>query len=420
MRLFKNLFRRGGAQQKSTAMAMQDISNLFQYGREAKSGVTVNWTTAIQIAAVFACVKVLAESVAQLPLELRRRSAGGIQALADNHPLYEILLLRPNSWQSAFEFREMLMWHVVLTGTGFAFINRLSDGTVTELIPLLPQNVTTIRHEDYSFTYRVRDDFGRIAEFTQDEIFVLRGPSWTGWNALEPVRLLREALGLAIATEEHAARLFANGARISGVLQTDKGLRQDVVERIRAQFSEMYSGVGNTGKTAILEDGLKFQTVSMNAAEAQLIEARKFQILEICRIFRVPPHLVAELDRSTNNNIEHQGLEFVTYTLTPWLVRWEQGIACQLLNPRERARYFAKHSVDELLRGDIQSRYTAYGQARQWGFMCVDEIRAKEGMNPLPNDEGKIYLQPSNMIDTENSLLMAIPKPEKKPPQAQQ
>jgi HK97 family phage portal protein len=406
MKLFQNLFTWKGMAKKSSATVLDDIVLALRgASRTSNSGVVVNWTTAVQVAAVFGCVRVLAESVAQLPLILNRDLGDGNYQAAKDHALYKILKLKPNPWQSSFEFRETMMWHMVLTGNAFAFINRLSNGNIAELIPVQPQQVNVRRLSDYSLVYEITDDFGNRAQFEQDEILHICGPSWNGWIGLDPVRLAREAIGLGLATEEHGARMFSNGARIGGVLETEQTLKKDVIERIRAQFEEIYGGLGNAGKTAILEQALKWKPVSMNAEEAQFLETRKFQVIEICRIFRVPPHLVFDLERSTNNNIEHQGLEFVQYTLMPWLVRWEQAIACQMLNDDEQEELYAHHELDELLRADIVSRYTAYGTARQWGFLCVDEIRKKEGLPPLPNGRGKIYLQPVNMVDSANPVV---------------
>jgi len=403
MGMLHKLFRREGREVKAATNLLDEISLSLRGGRVAHSGAVVSWNTAVQVAAVFSCVRVLAESAAQLPLLLYQHEQNGNRTEARKHPLFKLLSIKPNGWQCAFEFREMLMWHLALTGNAFAYVNRLSNGDIVELIPIMPQQVAVRRREDFSLQYTVTDDAGRQATFGQTEIFHLRGPSWNGWIGLDPVRLAREAIGLGLATEEHAARTFANGARISGVLETPGRMKADVVTRLRQQFEEIYAGLSNAGRTAILEEGLKFTKISMNAEEAQLLESRKFQILEMCRIFRVPPHMVAELERSTNNNIEHQSLEFVTYTLTPWLVRWEQAVSCQLLRDEELAlRFYAKHIVDELLRGDIASRYQAYGQGRQWGFLSVDEIRAKEGLNPLPDGKGQVYLQPINMVDSAN------------------
>lgn len=362
---------------------------------KSTSGIRVDATQAMTIAAVWAAVLLVSEGTAMLPLHIYRRRSDGGKEDARDHPLEDVLR-RPNPWMNGFEFREMMQGHVELRGNAYARILPGRRGPVDQLIPLHPDRVTVDQESDGQLIYRVRQDPGSEQVLLHDEVFHLRGLSSDGLTGLSTIAYARNSMGLTLATEEYGARTFSQSARPSGVLTTTKELSREAFQRLKADWHAAYGGVENSGKTAILEEGMSWQQIGMASDDAQFLESRRFQTEEIARWFRVPPHMIGDLERATFSNIEEQGLQFVVYSLMGRLKRWEQAIARSLIVRDDI--YYAEHNVDGLLRGDIKSRYEAYAIARNWGWMNTDEIRARENMNPLPNGEGQVYLQPLNMI----------------------
>jgi HK97 family phage portal protein len=384
------------ARKSASADRLERILDGYLGGRST-SGFAVSPDRAMQCVTVMACVRVLSESVAQLPVGVFMRNRDGTRTRADNHRLANLLNVRPNEWQTGFEFREMLMAHVLLRGNAYAYIVRV-NGEPRELIPLHPGSVTVEQSEDYSLRYSVSDEKGRVrGVFTGADILHLRGLSSNGIVGLSPIQLHREAVGLAMATEEHGARVFGNGARIGGILSHPAKLTPESATRLRAQWDDLYSGLSNAHRTAVLEDGMTFTPVTMNSSDAQFLETRKYQRAEIASIFRVPPHLIGDLDRATFSNIEHQSIEFVTHSLLPWVRRWEAVVSRDLITEEERRYLYVRHNLDGLLRGDIKSRFEAYAIGRQWGWLSADDIRASEDLNPIPDGAGSAYLTPMNM-----------------------
>lgn len=378
-------------------------------GAPTASGVAVNSETAMQAAAVYACVAVLSESVAQLPLHLYQRK-GDSKAIAYDHPLYELLHDRPNSWQTAFEFRSMAMSHILLRGHFIAYPNRISTGRVTELIPIHPDTIQKIEQDSdtYEVGVTVRTKTGE-AKFRASELLFLRGLTLDGITGITPIRYARDTIGLAIAAEQHGARLFGNGARPGGVLTSQATMKDDAVKLLREQWQEAYGG-GNAHKIAVLHGGLDFKPLTMTNEDAQFLETRKYQRSEIASLFRVPAHLINDLEKATFSNVEHLGLSFVVHSLMPWLIRWEQAIYRDLLTPAERKKYYAKHNAAGLLRGDTKSRFEAYGMAIKDGWMMRNEARELEDMNQIPGLSTP--LMPLNMatVGTDGRPIPA-PKP---------
>lgn len=364
-------------------------------GEKSKSGQSVTPENAMQCAAVNACVRVIAESVAQLPLILYRRTPDGGKVRATEHPLYAKLAVKPNGWQTSFEYREAQQVNLVLRGNAYSFINRVGN-RIHELIPIHPDRIEVEQLDDFTVQYVVKTGEKKTV-IPASEIHHVRGISTNGLTGLNPIHMAREAIGLSLATEEHGARLFQNGARPGAIIKRPKdapGWSEEAAKRFLESFREAYSGE-NLSRTAMLEDGMEFQVVGMTSEDAQFLETRKYQRTEIASIFRVPPHMIGDLERATFSNIEHQSLEFVMHSLMPWLRRWEQAISRDLLTEKERETYFAEFLVDGLLRGDIQTRYAAYTQAINSGFMSRNEVRLKENMNPADGlDE---FLTPLNM-----------------------
>lgn len=368
-----------------------------------QAGVPVNERDAMQLTAVYACVRILSEAVAGLPLHLYERTDAG-STKAVNHPLYWLLHDEPNPEMTSFLFRETLMCHLLLWGNAYAQIVRNGRGDVAALYPLMPNRMKVDRDERGQLYYRYQRTTGDAP--TDRETFVTLEPTdvlhvpglgYDGIVGYSPIAMAKNAIGLAIAAEEYGAKLFANGATPGGILEYPGAIKD--VEAVRDSWNSGFGGSSNAGKVAILEEGMKYTPITINPDDAQFIETRKFQIDEIARIFRVPPHMVGDLEKSSFSNIEQQSLEFVKYTLDPWVVRWEQSINRALLRPKEKRQFFSKFSVEGLLRGDYASRMEGYATARQNGWMSTNDIRGMEDLDRIPaEDGGDLYLVNGNMV----------------------
>ena len=370
-------------------------STAFFFG-STSSGKVVNEKTAIQTTAVYACVRVLAEAIASLPLHTYRHTEDGKEKAMD-HPLYHLLHNEPNPEMTSFVFRETLMGHLLLWGNAYAQIIRDGRGNVTALYPSLPDKMTVDRTSTGELYYRYKKE-GLDYPLRQEEVLHIPGLGFDGLMGYSPIAMAKNAIGMAIATEEYGARFFANGANPGGVLE-HPGVVKDPA-RIRESWNAVYQGSANAHRVAVLEEGMKFQSIGIPPEQAQFLETRKFQLNEIARIFRVPPHMIGDLERSSFSNIEQQSLEFVMYTLDPWVVRWEQAIAKALLTESEKKEVFVKFNVNGLLRGDYQSRMAGYAVGRQNGWLSANDIRELEDMNRLPDGSGgDRYLVNGNMVD---------------------
>lgn len=364
-------------------------------GPQTVTGQRVTASTALQVAAVYACVRILAESVASLPLLLYRRRPDGGKDRATDHPLYPLLHDAPNRSQTSFEWREMLMGHAALRGNAYAEILPAPGAGVDQLIPRHPDRVQPFRAPDGSLAYRYSEPDGSHRTILAEEMLHIRTLTDDGLSGLSPVSLHREAFGLAMATEEHGARLFTNGTQLGGILQHPGKLSAESAKRLRESWEARYAGVSNAHRTAILEEGMTWAKVGMTAEDAQFLESRAFQLEEIARIFRVPVVMLQHGDKtSTYASAEQFFLSFVVHSLTPWLTRWEQALNRALLGIG--SDYFFSFLVEGLLRGDIKSRYAAYAIGRQWGWLSANDVRAMENQNPI--EGGDIYLSPMNMI----------------------
>ena len=384
----------------------------FLFGRST-AGKRVNEFTAMQTTAVYACVRILAESIAGLPLHVYAYRGEGRERVP-GHPLFTILHDAPNPEMTSFVFRETLMVHLLLWGNAYAQILRDRAGRVAGLYPLLPNHMSVNRDEDgrLYYTYqRVTDEnpnFKRGGEviLPAEDVLHIPGLGFDGLIGYSPIAMARNAVGMTLACEEYGASFFANGARPGGVLQ-HPGVLKDPA-KLRESWQAVYGGAANTGKVAVLEEGMTYQQIGIPPEEAQFLETRKFQVDEIARLYRIPPHMVGDLDKSSFSNIEQQSLEFVKYTLNPWVVRWEQALQKSLLLPEERKRYFIRFNVDGLLRGDYQSRMQGYAVGRQNGWLSANDIREMEDMNPIPAEEGgDTYLINGNMTKLRDAGLFA-------------
>ena len=329
------------------------------------SGKAVTERSAMQMTAVYSCVRILAEAIAGLPLHLYTYKDDGGKEKAIGHPLYLLLHDEPNPEMSSFVFRETLMTHLLLWGNAYAQIIRNGKGEVVALYPLMPNRMTVDRDSSgqlfYSYQMNNTDaptmKAGTVI-LKPSDVLHIPGLGFDGLVGYSPIAMAKNAIGLAIATEEYGAKFFANGATPGGLLEYPGTVKDP--DRVRESWNKGFSGSQNAGKVAILEEGMKYTPISIAPEQAQFLETRKFQINEIARIFRVPPHMVGDLEKSSFSNIEQQSLEFVKYTLDPWVVRWEQSLSRALFTPEEKKRYFFKFNVEGLLRGDYQSRMNGY------------------------------------------------------------
>lgn len=390
-------------------------------GRSA-SGVSVTEEQSMKNTAVFAAVRVLAETVASLPLILYERLPNGGKQRAVEHTLHRLLHDMPNPEMTAYNLRETLMGQLVLWGNCYAEIEYDAGGRIRYLWPLRADMMHQVTRDPATrrliYVYELTEPAGKIVTLPMERVFHVRGLASDGRVGYSPIALARNAVGLALATEEYGSRLFANGAQPKVVLEHPGKLGEEAHKRLRESWESRHMGLENAHRTAILEEGMKIETIGMPPEDAQFLQTRKFQVNEIARLFRVPPHLLMDLERSTFSNIEHQGIEFVTHSLRPWLVNWEQEIYRSLLLERERVKYFAEHLVDGLLRGDISSRYQAYATARQNGWLSANDIRRIENMNPVSG--GDAYLVPLNMVEAggtrgESGEVRVVPTPPSPP-----
>lgn len=394
MGLITSLFERRGLS------SLEQVLLASQAGANTAAGKPVTALGSMRSTAVFACVRVLAESVASLPLIVYQRLEQGKQR-AQGHRLYSLLHDLPNREMTSIELRETLMGHLALWGNAYCEIQRDRGGRVMGLWPLRPDRVDVVRGSDRRLYYRVTfgdelDPRPETVTLLDSQVMHIRGLGHDGIKGHSPIGLAREAVGLALATEEFGSRFFGNGARPGGILEHPGALSDKAHGRLRESWNEMYQGLSRSHRVAILEEGMKYHEIGIPPEDAQFLETRKFQVNEIARLFRVPPHMIGDLERATFSNIEHQSLDFVIHSLRPWLVRWEQAITRDLLEPAERASYYAEHLVDGLLRGDIGARYEAYSQGRQNGWLSANDIREMENLNPI--DGGDVYLVPLSMI----------------------
>ena len=379
----------------------------------SNSGKNVNERSAMQMTAVYACVRILSESIAGLPVHLYQYVDSGSKQKALEHPLYRLLHDEPNPEMTSFVFRETLMTHLLLWGNAYAQIIRNGKGQVVALYPLMPNRMSVDRDDKghLFYQYQMQDSDAPTAKsgtviLKPTDVLHVPGLGFDGLVGYSPIAMAKNAIGLSIATEEYGAKFFANGATPSGILEYPGTVKNP--ESIRESWNAGFGGSSNAHKVAVLEEGMKYTPIAISPNEAQFLETRKFQIDEIARIFRVPPHMVGDLEKSSFSNIEQQSLEFVKYTLEPWIVRWEQSLNRALLTETEKAAYFIKFNVDGLLRGDYQSRMNGYATARQNGWMSANDIRELENLDLIPDElGGNLYLINGNMTKLQDAGIFA-------------
>lgn len=399
MSIFSGLFNSRDKPKNQTAGSRYTF-----YMGGSSSGKAVTERSAMQMTAVYSCVRILSEAVAGLPLHFYRYTDDGGKEKAIDHPLYNLLHDEPNPEMTSFIFRETLMTHLLLWGNAYAQIIRNGKNEVIALYPLMPNKMDVSRDKSGQlyYTYVTQPEEahtmkGNIVYLNPSEVLHIPGLGFDGPVGYSPIAMAKNAIGMAVACEEYGAKFFANGAAPGGVLEHPGTIKDP--QRVRESWQSTFGGSGNSNKVAVLEEGMKYTPIGISPEQAQFLETRKFQINEIARIFRVPPHMVGDLEKSSFSNIEQQSLEFVKYTLDPWIVRWEQSIRRALLTPEEKKKYFVKFNLEGLLRGDYQSRMNGYAIGRQNGWMSANDIRELENQDRIPAEEGgDLYLVNGNMM----------------------
>lgn len=372
----------------------QQLEEYLKSGAATASGALVNDQTSMRIGAVYACVRIIAGAVANLPLDVKRRVDERTREDADDHPLWTVLRRKPNRWQTPSEFKRMLQTQVLLHGNGYAMVVR-SRGRVLELLPIPSRRVQVKQNDDLSLEYTVTRRNGAQATFAQSDMFHLRGMTFDGVCGVSPVTYAREAIGLAMQTEKHGARLFKNGTSIGLVLEHPNTLSGEARDNLKSSL-EAYRGAENAGKSLILEEGMKAtDKVGMTSEDAQFLETRKFQRSDIAMFFGVPPHMIGDTEKSTSwgTGIEQQSIGFVTYTMEDWFTMWEEAVNRDLVGDAE-PKIYTRFNRSALLRGDLKTRWEAHVKALQWGVRSPNEVRALEDENP--REGGDEYYPPPN------------------------
>lgn len=377
-------------------------------GTASTSGVYVSETTALNATAVLACVKILAETVASLPLPVYQRLQPRGKQRATNHPLYSLLHDQPNPEMTSFVFREALQGHLGTWGNAYAEIEwDMKRGWPKALWPLRPDRMQ-VKRENGKIIYIYRLPDGTQAKLPAFRVFHIPGFGYDGLIGYSPISLAKDAIGLSMAAEQFNNRFFKNDARPGGALKHPKTLGKEAHERLKKDWADMHAGLENKHRVAILEEGMEFQEIGFPPEAAQLLGTRKFQLQEIARVYRVPLHMIGDLERATFSNIEHQSIDFVVHTIRPWLIRWEQTITSKILMA-DKERYFAEFVIDGLLRGDTQARFEAYSKGFSIGAFSVNEILELENRNPI-GPEGDERFVPMSLVPLSMAKEIVEPK----------
>ena len=372
----------------------------FYFGTSG-SGKSVTAQSAIQLSTVYACVRVISETIASLPLGVFEATDTGNRK-ATEHPLYPLLHDEPNSEMTSFVLREVMLAHLLIYGNSYCQIIRTGKNGIIGLYPLLPDHMDVDRDSKGNLTYTYTTSDGRTVNLKPPQVLHIPGLGFDGVIGYSPIALEKSAIGLGLAAEEYGSKFFANGARPSGVLTHPNTVKNP--KALRESWNAAYGGSSNASRVAVIEEGMTFTPLSIPNNEAQFLETRKFQVDEICRIFRVPPHLVGNLEHATFSNIEHQSIDFAVHTIRPWLVRIEQSMNRALFSDQEKGRFYVQFNMDGLMRGDYKSRMEGYAIARQNGWMSANDIRELENLNPISEAEGgNAYLVNGNMISIDTA-----------------
>nr|WP_281290158.1 phage portal protein [Nitrospirillum amazonense] len=368
-------------------------------GRPTDSGVPVSPETAMRNTAVYGCVRVLAETLAQLPCSIYRRTEGDGGDEATDHPLHPLLTSAANEWTPAAEFRQQLQTYLSTYGNAYAYANRGADGAVAELLVLKPTQVAIeVDQVTQEPLYIFSNLAGQQTKVSRRDMVHLRTIGLETYRGDSPITAAREAIGLGLVLERYGAGLFGRGARPSGLLKYGKKMGDDLLGRLRRSFQGFYGGGDNAGRTLILEDGVEFQPLQLNSTDAQYLELRKFQIQEIARVWRVPLHLIADLERITYSNAEILGSQFLTFCILPLVRIWVDSLSLTLLTPEERKTLYIAFDTDSIARADMAARFASYSQAITSGVLNPNEARRLEGRAPYAG--GDEFVRAVNVAPT--------------------
>lgn len=378
------------------------VADYFNYGRETDAGLCVTEFTALNFSAVFRAVSLVSSSVAGLPLHVYEKVSGDERRQAEEHPLDYLLNDEPNPEMDAATFRETLQAHVLTWGNGYAYKEYANSGELLYLWPISPDRVAVKRKPGGELVYEIRQDSGTFKELPASKVFHLAGLGYDGLIGYSPIALGRQCIGLGLAAETFGARFFGKGTHLGGIITRPPATpwKDDAARRFRDDFRSWHEGLSKSHKIAVLEDGMSWVKLGVPPNEAQFLETRKFQVTEIARWYGVPPHMLYDLERSTNNNIEHQGLEFLNFCLRPWLRKWELAVKRSLLSEPDRKRYYVEHVTEQIVKADLAARYAAYNTGRQGGWLSINDIRKRENLSAIPG--GDTYLEPLNMVQAGN------------------
>ena len=411
MSLLQRLFERRGAsfENPSTSLANPAAWLVHFFGGEGSdAGVNVNERAAMGIPAIYACVRIIAESIASLPLQIFERLDDGGRRVATDHPLYDLLHLAPNEWQTSFSWRETGTAHQALWGNGYSWIDRAGNGDVLAMYTLRPDQVTP-RRDNARRWYEYTPPDGRMIPLAPDQVLHWPALGFDGLVGLSPIRLMRQSVGLTMAAERFGAKFFGSGAHPSGILSMPNSFSSDKVrDRVLESWKAAYSGLDNAQKTAVLEEGLEFKPITIPPEDAQFLQTRELQVKEAARMYRVPLHMLADLSQAPAANVEQGAIDFVVHTLRPWLVRQEQELNLKLLDGMDRRKYFIEYNISGLLRGDSKARAEFYRQMWGIGVYSINEIRRRENDNPVENGDQRFV--PLNMVPLEQAGDLAAAK----------
>ena len=398
----------------TTTHTAMDEAFVRRFGNVSVTGKAVTDDTVMGIAAAWSCMRILAETIGSIPWAIFERDSKGNARQVD-HPLTDVLVGSPNADMTSTEFREAEVLNLCGGGNAYAWIDRLGE-RVTSLYPIRSRNCEPMRKAgsntrldltDGEVFYRINDR-GRTEDHPRDKVWHVKGFGWDGLKGLSPIAAAREAMGGALISEEFGNRFFSQGAMPSGVVSIPNSLSDDQRKIARENLTQMVGGMGNAHKMALFEGGMKPEPWGdMPLEEMQFLVLRQFSVIEICRFYRIPPHMVADLSRATFSNIEHLSQEFVTFTLMPYLTRFEASCAKWLLKPAERARYFLRFNVEGLLRADSKGRSEFYASALQNGWMSRNEVRAKENLNEVEGLDEYTVQANMTLLDQIRKLLEA-------------
>lgn len=368
--------------------------------RNSKSGLAINEDTAMAQSVVARCVTLLANTLGTMPCEVYKRK-GDQREKAPEHPLYNLLKYQPNQKDTAFEYFESGQGFMGLNGNHITLIDRKPNHEINELIPIHRDKVIILKGSDGLPYYKIPDWDNKV--FTMREIHHVKGFSRDGFQGESPLQTSSDVIGLALAQEEYAAKAFSNGLSISGVITrpaASSSLNQDGINKIVDSFTNRHSGLRNAFSVAMLQEGMDYKQLAQNHQQAQLIEARKASIADVCRLYGVPLSMVFESGGESYKSVEQNTLNYLMFAVMPWLKRWEQAMHRDLLNPSEKRTHFIEFNFNSLIRGDMDTRYKSYALGRQWGWLSINDIRRMENLPPV--DGGNIYLAPLNMVDSKN------------------